>query len=74
MAGKINLEWLDDARGNESPDETIEDLIATAGNYASVEIDGDGSVSATPAHTDVPVWLSQEAIDQAVKLIDAGLV
>lgn len=67
-AGRINPEWLAAARMNETSVNTVEDWFATVANQ-TVEIDAEGSVWLVTAGQ----WMSQEAIDDACKAIDAGL-
>ena len=64
-AGKINKDWLSDARGNETPDSTVEDWFAEATNM-TVEIDEEGSVWCVESNS----WLGQDRIDQICKAMN----
>lgn len=64
-AGKINAEWLRNARNNETTGNTIADWFAERTNLP-VEIDSDGSVWVSDSDS----WLSQERIDQICREID----
>lgn len=67
MAGRINPEWLHNARCNETEDCCVEDWLATAGNYRSVDIDDSGAVCANGR------WLTQAQIDRLCFIVDRGV-
>jgi hypothetical protein len=70
-AGRINPDWLSDARANEHGDETVEAWFVRALNVKSVEIDEEGSIWIEGAQQGG--WLSQSEIDETCKQIDAGV-
>tara|TARA_R100000963_G_C4622391_1_gene89532 strand:+ start:621 stop:818 length:198 start_codon:yes stop_codon:yes gene_type:complete len=65
MIGRINEQWMINARSNESEDSTLADWIRSALNLAA-EVDDDGAVW-------VGRWLSQPEIDDLCKRIDRGV-
>ena len=65
MIGRINEQWMINARSNESEDSTLADWIRSALNLAA-EVDEDGAVW-------VGRWLSQSEIDDLCDRIDRGV-
>ena len=69
-AGVVPKKWLDDC-GINANRETVEDWFATAMNADVVEIDKNRNVHWR--HGRSGGWMSQDAIDEAIETIEAGI-
>ena len=66
-AGKIDREWLEGARQNESPESGIVEWFRTVTNRPDLGIDDEGHVWSAQS------YLTQEEIDEYCERIDRGV-